>query len=649
MLTDRGGTLPRARAEWVKRSSGGHPPRASCSSCSPSSGFSGLIYESLWTHYLKLFLGHAAYAQTLVLAIFMGGMAVGSWLCGRWSARWPNLLRGYALAEAVIGLIALAFHSVFERSVSLAYSTLMPALGSVEAVMAFKWGLAALLILPQSILLGMTFPLMAGGMIRRAPDQPGTALATLYFCNSVGGALGVLASGFLLIRFVGLPGTGAVAGAINLALAAVAWWQAGSRPEPAFLGPSESPEMARDRGRYALLLLVALLTGAASFIYEVGWIRLLSLVLGSSTHAFELMLSAFILGLAFGGLWIRRRIDTLGEPLRFLGVVQVAMGLLALSTLYLYNSTFGVMRWLVATLPKTGTGYLEFNLASHAVAAAIMLPTTFCAGTTLPLITYCPHPKRAGRGKHRGRLRRQHRGRHRGRLLRHPPRDADPGPPDLDLLRRRPRHRAGPPASLAPPRHHRGPPASGRDRTRGQRHRRDPARGRAGRIRNGIGGVQGVPEGPLFRGRGHPIPQGRQDGDGPPSRRARLRVHPDQRQDRRAPQPGADGSAPGGRVNNGAERRAAAPAPSHGQDCRQHRDGLRADHARAAERAHAAGRRHDRDRGGHGRGGGRLPASQRPRVPRSEKPDPHRRRQDVLLDPQQSVRSSSSRSHRTPG
>ena len=44
------------------------------------SGFSGLIYEAVWSHYLKLFLGHAAYAQTLVLAIFMGGMALGSWL-----------------------------------------------------------------------------------------------------------------------------------------------------------------------------------------------------------------------------------------------------------------------------------------------------------------------------------------------------------------------------------------------------------------------------------------------------------------------------------------------------------------------------------------------------------------------------------------
>src|SRR5690242_3149145 len=57
-----------------------------------ASGFAGLIYESIWTHYLKLFLGHAAYAQTLVLALFMGGMAVGSAIAARWSGRWRNLL-----------------------------------------------------------------------------------------------------------------------------------------------------------------------------------------------------------------------------------------------------------------------------------------------------------------------------------------------------------------------------------------------------------------------------------------------------------------------------------------------------------------------------------------------------------------------------
>ena len=115
---------------------------------------------------------------------------------------------------------------------------------------------------------------------------------------------------------------------------------------------------------------------------------MLSLVLGSSTHAFELMLSAFILGLAFGGLWIQRRIDSLAEPVRFLVMVQVVMGLLALSTLLLYERSFGVMQWLITTLAKTDTGYALFNLSSSLIAMAIMFPATFCAGMTLPLITY---------------------------------------------------------------------------------------------------------------------------------------------------------------------------------------------------------------------------------------------------------------------
>ena len=61
------------------------------------SGFSGLIYESIWSHYLKLFLGHAAYAQSLVLIIFMGGMAIGSQLASRFSAKMRIPILAYAL------------------------------------------------------------------------------------------------------------------------------------------------------------------------------------------------------------------------------------------------------------------------------------------------------------------------------------------------------------------------------------------------------------------------------------------------------------------------------------------------------------------------------------------------------------------------
>ncbi|MCD6041638.1 MAG: putative spermidine synthase with an N-terminal rane domain, partial [Burkholderiales bacterium] len=95
-----------------------------------ASGFSGLIYESIWSHYLKLFLGHAAYAQTLVLAIFMGGMAVGAWGASRVSARWRDLLLVYAVIEALIGAASLAFHPTFVAATAFAHDQVIPALGT---------------------------------------------------------------------------------------------------------------------------------------------------------------------------------------------------------------------------------------------------------------------------------------------------------------------------------------------------------------------------------------------------------------------------------------------------------------------------------------------------------------------------------------
>jgi len=349
-----------------------------------ASGFAGLIYESIWSHYLKLFLGHAAYAQTLVLAIYMGGMALGAWLASRLSPRLRDLLLAYALIEALIGIASLAFHRLFLEATGFAFEQAIPFLGSPAAVQVFKWTLASLLILPQSVLLGMTFPLMTGGVLRVRPERAGYAVAMLYFTNSLGAAVGVLASGFYFIGEVGLPGTLIAAAIVNLAVGALVLLL---RPAEGASRPAAPAAAAAAVPGLRLLLAVACLTGVSSFMYEIGWIRMLSLVLGSSTHAFELMLSAFILGIAFGGLWIRRRIDTQREPVLLLGIVQVAMGIAAVATLPVYGSTFRAMEIAMQTLAKTEGGYLAFNFVSHAIALAVMFPAAFCAGMTLPLIT----------------------------------------------------------------------------------------------------------------------------------------------------------------------------------------------------------------------------------------------------------------------
>ena len=351
------------------------------------SGFAGLIYESVWTHYLKLYLGHAAYAQSLVLIVFMGGMALGAALCARLSTRVRNPLAAYAAIEAAIGVCALVFHELFVAATDWSYATLLPALAVDWLALAAKLALSCALILPQSVLLGATFPLMSAGLVRASVQgsraASGEPVAMLYFANSLGAAAGVLASGFLLVAWAGLPGTLRTAGAINLALAALVALLA----RPLRAAPIEPAPQSGDEQPARLLLAIALFTGLASFVYEICWIRMLSLVLGASTHSFELMLSSFIFGLALGGLAVRRLVDTAANPERLLGRVQVAMGLAALATLPVYDRSFELMEYLMKGLARTEAGYLFFNLAGQGVSALVMLPATILAGMTLPLIT----------------------------------------------------------------------------------------------------------------------------------------------------------------------------------------------------------------------------------------------------------------------
>ncbi len=212
----------------------------------------------------------------------------------------------------------------------------------------------------------------------------------LYFTNSIGGAIGVLASGFILIPQVGLPGAMMTAGLLNFLVALVTWVMVKKLPEmPAVSAAPASAAGLQDRAaNYRVLLAAALITGMASFCYEIGWLRMLSLVLGASTHAFELMLSSFILGLALGGWWIKRRIERTADLWNLLGVIQLVMGFLALMTLFVYGQTFDWMSVVMQTFTRTEAGYVGVNWASHLIASALMLPASFCAGMTLPVITF---------------------------------------------------------------------------------------------------------------------------------------------------------------------------------------------------------------------------------------------------------------------
>lgn len=365
------------------------------------SGFAGLIYQSIWSHYLGLFLGHAAYAQALVLAIFMGGMAAGSAWIARAGQKWRNLIRGYAVIEAIIGVLGLLFHWIFTGVATFSYEWLIPAIGEPWAVNLARWVIAALLILPQTILLGMTFPLMSGGLIRRFPGSDGALLGGLYFTNSIGAAVGALTAVFVLLPWIGLPGAMVTAGILNFAVAGLAWWLSRA-PEPAAPTSTAGTPMPERRLRYnptlRLVLLGTGLSGAASFIYEIVWIRMLSMAVGSTMHAFELMLASFIAGIALGGLWVRKQADKTSSPLQLVGWMQICMGIAALASLAVYANAFTWVGWLISSLAKTDGGYTLYNIGTATLSILIMLPAAFFAGTTLPLFTIAL--LRNGQGEH---------------------------------------------------------------------------------------------------------------------------------------------------------------------------------------------------------------------------------------------------------
>jgi spermidine synthase len=354
------------------------------------SGIAGLIYESIWSHYLKLFLGHAAYSQTIVLVIYMGGMALGSWLAAGRVKKSRNLLVSYALVEILLGLFALLFHDFFLKYLQISYDHIIPALNAPFFIICYKWITASLIIFPQSVLLGATFPLMAAGFIRKFSGSSGYKISFLYFTNTLGASVGVLLSGFYLVEKTGLKGAIITGGILDILVGITVLWLCRKDNLPS----NNTPVLEKVNinnlasSNYLPLLLVSGATAAASFMYEIGWIRMLSLVLGSSTHSFELMLSAFIFGMALGSFFIRNRIDKLKNIPAAIVVVQVIMGITALLTIFTYNHMFSFMSFIMAALSENEQGYLLFNLFSHSICLLIMLPSTICAGMVLPLIVH---------------------------------------------------------------------------------------------------------------------------------------------------------------------------------------------------------------------------------------------------------------------
>ena len=177
------------------------------------SGAAALIYEVTWTRLLTMQMGHTVAATSTVLAAFMGGLAVGAWLAGRFPAAPSRRLYAYAALEGVVALIAFALPAVLAGSlpaIAWAYADgdAPFRFGVVRAMLSF-----GLLTVPVAAM-GATFPSAAAWLTsvtaaptEGAPRHAAVEAGILYAANTAGATLGAASAGFWLIPAIGVRGT----------------------------------------------------------------------------------------------------------------------------------------------------------------------------------------------------------------------------------------------------------------------------------------------------------------------------------------------------------------------------------------------------------------------------------------------------------
>jgi MFS family permease len=273
------------------------------------SGASALVFQIAWLRLLALIVGVTVHAASAVLASFMGGLALGSWLGGRSADRARYPLRAFGLVELGIGINALAIPGalgVVERF----YVTLhayTPDAGASLTVARIVCASAVLLV--PTTLMGASLPLLSKYVQASAAAEGQTIsrIGLLYAANTTGGIAGTFLAGFVLIGWIGVGATTGYAAAANVLVGslALAGWSFGARGtgvDSADRSSSTTEWTKRDatsRVQRAVLAVFAI-SGFAALAIEVVWFRLLVLFLPATTYAFTTMLGTLLLGIAIG-------------------------------------------------------------------------------------------------------------------------------------------------------------------------------------------------------------------------------------------------------------------------------------------------------------------------------------------------------------
>jgi predicted membrane-bound spermidine synthase/tetratricopeptide (TPR) repeat protein len=352
------------------------------------SGITGLVYEVLWAKYLSLLLGNTAQAHTIVLATFLGGLALGNAILGPQADKVSNHLRLYGWLELGIGLLALlspmSLQILSDIYIAIASQHILPPVLALGLRLALCM---AVLLLP-AILMGGTLPLLSR-FVTQSLSQLESSVSWFYFLNSAGAVLGAILAGFWLIPSLGLDFSTSVAAAVNMAIGGIALllgMRVAQQPRPATVEQtSQGVDVLGIQWRALVIYGAVFLSGFVALAYEITWIRLLALVLGSSTYSFSLMLAAFIAGITLGSYLISRRILPQVDSYLLFGIAELGIGMSIIVTLPLYERLPYVFLRLSGILNRTPETFYIYETGKFLFCFVLMLlPTTFL-GMTLPL------------------------------------------------------------------------------------------------------------------------------------------------------------------------------------------------------------------------------------------------------------------------
>lgn len=328
------------------------------------SGAAALLYQVAWSRYLSLLMGSTAEAQSVTLAAFMLGLALGYFWMGRLAASLRSPLKTFAVLEILIAAYALLFDPIYTAADAVFAFTGAAMAGQPFLLTSLKMVVGFGLIVPPTLLMGATLPLLIAWARRVYGPRSPWASSALYAVNTLGAAAGAFLAGLWFMPGVGMRNTVLLGGMADLLVGAaillllrrlpVGHTRGGGDGASASERTAAAPKNAT--GLHGAYMVVAL-AGGAALAFQVLAARQLAMVFGGSTQAFAIMLVASILGVGLGaavvsGLKEAGRAMAVTRTL-VLGVAVFIAGMVA--TLLFWIDAYLLVRYGLA---RTVSGYL---------------------------------------------------------------------------------------------------------------------------------------------------------------------------------------------------------------------------------------------------------------------------------------------------